>query len=42
VEYLLKRVEDEIARNKEVLNAESLAEYQEAAEFYRKKLQEAR
>jgi hypothetical protein len=42
VEFLLKRVEDEIARNKEILTPESLAEYQEAAEFYRKKLQEAR
>ena len=42
VEFLLKRVEDEVVRNREVLNPESLAEYQEAADFYRKKLQEAR
>jgi hypothetical protein len=41
-EFLLKRVEDEIARNKEVLAPESLAEYREALDFYKKKLQEAR
>jgi hypothetical protein len=42
VEFLLKRVEDETARNKGLLKPESLAEYQEAADYYRKKLQEAR
>jgi hypothetical protein len=42
VEFLLQRVEDELARNKEVLTPEGLAEYREAADFYRKKFQEAR
>jgi hypothetical protein len=41
-EFLLKRVEEEIARNQNVLKPDALEEYQEAAEFYRKKLQEAR
>jgi len=42
VEFLLKRVEDEIARNKEILAPEALAEYKEAAEFYRGQLENAR
>jgi len=42
VEWLMKRMDDEIARNKEVLTPEGLAEYQEALDFYKGKLQEAR
>jgi len=42
VEFLLKRVEEELARNRDLLNAESLAEYREAVDFYQKKLREAR
>lgn len=42
VEFLMKRMEDELARNKEVLTPEGLAEYQEALDFYKAKLQDAR
>jgi hypothetical protein len=42
VEFLLKRMEEEIARNQEVLTPEGLAEYQEALDFYKVKLKEAR
>jgi hypothetical protein len=42
VDFLAKRVEDEIARNKEVLTPEGLAEYEEALVFYKGKLKEAR
>ena len=42
VEYLLKRVEDEIARHKGVLGEAAMAEYEEAAEHYRALLKIAR
>jgi hypothetical protein len=42
VRYLIQRCEEEIARNKEVLTDAELAEYREALEFYRGKLETAR
>jgi len=42
VEFLMKQMETELARNKEVLTPEGLAEYQEALDFYKAKLKEAR
>jgi hypothetical protein len=42
VEYLLKRVQEELARNSEVLAPDALAEYKEAMDFYRSKLEESR
>ncbi len=42
VEFLIRRVEDELARNKDVLTPEGLAEYQEALAFYKGKLKDAR
>ncbi len=42
VRYLIQRCEEEIARNKEVLSEAELAEYREALEFYRGKLETAR
>ncbi|TXT36581.1 MAG: hypothetical protein FD138_937 [Planctomycetota bacterium] len=42
VRYLMQRCEEEIARNKEVLSDAELAEYREALEFYRGKLETAR
>ncbi|MFO0901722.1 MAG: CehA/McbA family metallohydrolase [Pirellulales bacterium] len=42
VHYLLQRCESEIDRNQQVLTAEELAEYREAAEFYRRQLPTAR
>jgi hypothetical protein len=38
----MKQMETELARNKEVLTPEGLAEYQEALDFYKAKLKEAR
>ena len=40
--YLLRRVEEEIARNREILGESELAEYREALEFYRSRLTAAR
>lgn len=34
IEYLIKRVEDELARHREVLKSEALQEYEAALEFY--------
>jgi hypothetical protein len=42
VEFLIRRVEEEIARNKDLLPAAAMAEYQEALEFYKDKLATAR
>lgn len=42
VRYLIQRCEEELARNKEVLNESELAEYREALEFYQSKLATAR
>lgn len=42
VRYLIQRCEEELARNKEVLSEAELAEYREALEFYRSKLETAR
>jgi hypothetical protein len=42
VEFLIKRVEEQIARSSEVLPPAALAEYQEALRFYRKLAAEAR
>ncbi len=42
VRYLIQRCEEEIARNKAVLSEAELAEYREALEFYRSKLETAR
>jgi hypothetical protein len=42
VRYLVQRCEEEIARNKDVLSDAELAEYREALEFYRGKLETAR
>lgn len=42
VRYLIQRCEEEISRNKEVLNEAELAEYREALEFYQSKLATAR
>jgi hypothetical protein len=42
VEFLLKSVENEIARNKDVLAPEAMAEYQEALDFYKSRLVTAR
>ena len=42
VEFLMKQMETEIARNKEILTPEGLAEYQEALDFYRERLKNAR
>ncbi len=42
VRYLIQRCEEEIARNKDVLSDAELAEYREALEFYRSKLETAR
>ena len=42
VEYLLKRVEDEITRHKGVLGEAAMAEYEEAAAHYRELLKIAR
>ncbi len=42
VRYLIRRCEEEIARNKDVLSDAELAEYREALEFYRGKLETAR
>ncbi|MBC7818875.1 MAG: hypothetical protein IAG10_18455 [Planctomycetaceae bacterium] len=42
VRYLIQRCEEEIARNKDVLSDAELAEYREALEFYRGKLETAR
>lgn len=39
--YLLKRVEDEIARQGDALSKEAKAEFEKAAEFYREKQEEA-
>ena len=36
VEYLIKRVEEQIARSARVLSEEALAEYRESLEIYRK------
>ena len=36
IDYLIRRVEEQIARSKEVLPAEALAEYQRALEAYRR------
>ena len=42
IRYLIQRCEEELARNKEVLSEAELAEYREALEFYRGKLETAR
>ena len=42
VRYLIQRCEEELARNKDVLSDTELAEYREAVEFYRGKLETAR
>jgi hypothetical protein len=42
VEFLLKRAQDELARSREILAPDALAEYNEAVEFYRGKLEESR
>jgi len=42
VEFLVRRVEEEIARSEAVLPAEALAEYREALRVYREILREAR
>jgi hypothetical protein len=42
VDFLIKRIDGELARNKDVLTPESLSEYQEALDYYRSKLKEAR
>ncbi len=42
VEFLIRRVEEEMARNKDVLKEDSLAEYQEALDFYKARLKDAR
>lgn len=42
VRYLIQRCEEELARNKDVLNESELAEYREALEFYQGKLTTAR
>ena len=42
VEFLVQRMEQEVARNQGVLTPEAMAEYQEALEFYKGKLKEAR
>ena len=42
VEFLLRRVQEELARNREILAPEALAEYNEAADFYRSKLEGSR
>jgi hypothetical protein len=42
VEFLIQRIEAELARNKDVLTPEGLAEYDEAMDFYRKALKLAR
>jgi hypothetical protein len=34
-DYLVKRVADELERNRDFLPAEALAEYQQSLEFYR-------
>jgi len=41
VRWLMRRIEDELARNKDVLTPEGLAEYQEALDFYKRKFKEA-
>ena len=41
VRYLIQRCEEELARNKDVLSDAELAEYREALEFYRGKLEMA-
>ncbi|MBI3855421.1 MAG: hypothetical protein HY293_06995 [Planctomycetes bacterium] len=40
--FLVRRMEDELERNKGVLTPEAMAEYQEALEFYKGKMKEAR
>ena len=42
VEWLADRVREEIARNRPVLSAENLSEYEEALAFYEKLLRDAR
>jgi len=42
VEFLLRRAEDELARNREILAPEALAEYNQAVDFYRSKLEGSR
>ena len=42
VEFFIRRMQAEIERNKDVLTPEGLAEYQEALDFYKGKLKEAR
>jgi hypothetical protein len=42
VEYLVRRVEDQLARSKDVLPEPALEEYREALRFYRGKLEGAR
>lgn len=41
-EYLLERVEQELARSREKLDPESITEFEQAAEFYRRVLETAR
>jgi hypothetical protein len=40
VEYFLGRVEEEISRNRDVLNSEQIADYYKARDFWRRKLAE--
>jgi hypothetical protein len=42
VEFLIQRIEGELARNKDVLTPAGLAEYREALDFYTSKLKTAR
>lgn len=42
VEYLIKRVEDELSRHKGVLPEDAIAEYESAVRFYKWKLENAR
>jgi hypothetical protein len=42
VEFLIKRVEEEIARNTGILSDDAMAEYREALRFYQDKLATAR
>jgi hypothetical protein len=42
IRYFIRRMQEEIARNKPVLDAESLAEYQKALEVFQKLEETAR
>jgi hypothetical protein len=42
VEFFIRRMQSELDRNKDVLTPEGLAEYQEALDYYKGKLKEAR